>query len=153
MPQNSKNPHGDFFRSSMSHPEVARDFIKAHIPAELAQSIQWDTLKFIKKSFIREKFQHVHSDVVYQCKLDNKPIYLYCLLDSHSSPDFLMPFRLLQYKLDLMEYHINQGDKYLPIVINTCMTMGKTPYTYSTDIYDRFRDSILAKTYAELDML
>ncbi len=148
------NPHGKFFRSAMSDPKVARDLLKVHISSDIASHLDWDTMKLVKKSFIKEHLRHVHSDVIYQCELKedkSSPIYLYCLLDSHESPDFFMPFHMLQYRLDLMEYYVDQGNEYLPVIINTCIYTGKTPYNISSqDIYDCFHDPDLARTHGDL---
>lgn len=145
----SKNIHGDFFRSVMSYPEVARDFLRNRLSSDLVQYIDWNTLKLIKKSFVKEQFKHVHSDVVYQCQLDlnNKKstIYLYLIFDSQDSPDILTPFYVLQYRMDLMEDHINQGNKYMPLVISICVYGGGSPCTYSEDVYECFKNSTLAR--------
>jgi recombination-promoting nuclease RpnB len=87
--------------------------------------------------------------VVYSCKIDNKSIYI--LVEQQTKPDFLLPFRFLQYNVALLAEHLAQNKKekkrqYLPTILNLCLYTGKkTPYPYSLDIYDCFEDPILAR--------
>ena len=111
MSQKLENPQINLFRNVMSNPAIAQDFLRMRLHPDLLPRIDLDTLEFKKESYVKEQFRHVHSDVVFQCKLDNELIYIYFLIDSQTPPTTLMPFRMLQYKAALMEDHINQGNK------------------------------------------
>ncbi len=139
-------PHDAFFRRSLSHIAVAKDFLKAHISSALAERINWKTLRSTDKSFVKEVLKQLHSDVVYQCQLDGKSAYIYTLIEHQSTPDPQLPFRILQYNVALMEAHLAQDNTHLPAIINLCLYSGKkTPYPYSTDLYDIFEDPNLAR--------
>jgi len=83
---------------------------------------------------------------VYRCQIDGKEAYSYCIVEHQRTPDPLLPFRILQYKVALMEQHLAQGNKKLPSIMNLCLYAGKeSPYPYSTDIYDCFEEPALAR--------
>lgn len=57
-----------------------------------------------------------------------------------------MPFRILQYICRIMNYHLHHLKKEcLPIVYPIVFYHGEVEYSYSTDLYDLFEDTDLAK--------
>jgi predicted transposase/invertase (TIGR01784 family) len=140
------NPHDSLFKRALANLEVAKDLLQAHLAPEIVKRIDWNSIQLTNKSFVDEKLAHLHSDVVYQCKIDGKEAYIYCLIEAQTTPDPLFPFRILRYNIALMEQHINQGHKRLPVIINLCLYSGEqTPYPYSLDIYDCFQDPEMAR--------
>jgi predicted transposase/invertase (TIGR01784 family) len=115
------------------------------------QRIRWDSLRLSNKSFVDEKLRQLHSDLVYTCQIDSKDSYIYILLEQQTKPDHLLPFRVLQYNVAMLAEHLaqsKQGRKHqlLPVIINLCLYTGKeTPYPYSVDIYDCFKDPTLGR--------
>ena len=145
-------PHDGFFKHSLSDISVAQDFIQAYLSPAIIQRISWDTLRFTNRSFTDEQLNDLHSDVLYTCQLDKKDAYIYLLIEQQTNPDPLLPFRFLQYNVELLKQHIKQRKKEkekklpLPVIINLCLYSGKkTPYPYSVDIYDCFEDPVLAR--------
>ena len=60
-----------------------------------------------------------------------------------------MAFRLLHYIVSLSHEHLQQGHKKLPIILPLCIYHGEvSPYPHSTDLYDNFEDSELARKVA-----
>ena len=145
-------PHDGLFKHSLSDISVAQDFLQAHLSPAITQRISWNTLNLINRSFTDEQLNDLHSDVVYTCQLDNKDTYIYLLIEQQTNPDPLLPFRFLQYNVEILKQHIKQRKEKkekklpLPVIINLCLYSGKkTPYPYSVDIYDCFEDPILAR--------
>jgi predicted transposase/invertase (TIGR01784 family) len=63
------------------------------------------------------------------------------LIEHQSTPEELMPFRILQYTVSIMNHHLTKtGKKQLPIVYPLVFYNGWKPYNYSTDIFDLFGD-------------
>lgn len=138
--------HDSFFKSSLTQKKIAVDFFKAHIPKSLQKHIDYTSLRLSNKSFVTEKYKQLHSDLVYQCKINQSSGYLYLLIEHQTTADKLMAFRKQRYLFELMDEHLNQGNKKLPIVIPMCLYHGKeSPYPYSTDIFDCFDEVCLAK--------
>ena len=141
-----QHPHDSFIRRSLTSIQVARDLLKAHLAPDMTKRINWDTLQLTNKSFVKDKLTQLHTDVLYKCRLDNKLAYTYCLIEHQSTPDPLLPFRILEYNVSLMREHLEQGHKQLPLIINLCLYAGQaSPYPHSTDIYDCFEAPLLAR--------
>ena len=141
-------PHDAFFKRSLQNKALAIDFFKAHLPGNVLQKIDFRTLKLTDKSFVRKDLKAFHSDVIYAVQIDGNLGYLYVLIEHQSSADELMAFRKHQYCVMLMDQHLAQGYKKLPLILPVCLYHGKkSPYPYSTDIMDCFQTPNLAKEY------
>lgn len=112
----------------------------------MLKRIDFASLKLTEKSFVAKDLKQLHSDLIYQCLIDEKPGYIYLLLEDQSRAEKLMAFRKLTYLIRLMEVHLRQGHKKLPIILPICVYHGRTtPYPYTTDIFDCFEDPKLAR--------
>ena len=140
------HPHDTFFKKCLQDPHTAKDLLQAQVPPPIAQRIDWHTLQLTNKSYVKEHLKQLHSDLVYQCQLEDKQAYVYCVLEHQSTPDLMLPFRILQYNVALMEEHSNQGKKPLPLIVNLCLYAGQeSPYPHSVDLYDCFEHPDLAR--------
>jgi predicted transposase/invertase (TIGR01784 family) len=140
------NPHDSFVRRSLSNLEVAKDLLKAHLLPTVVEQINWDTIQFTNRSFVKKELAQFHSDIVYKCELNGKKAYIYVLLEHQSTPDRMLAFRMLQYTVALMEQDLAEGNDQLPVVITVGLYAGdETPYPYSVDIYDCFAEPDLAR--------
>ena len=147
MPINLHHPHDAFFKKCLEDPTTAKDLLQAQLPKAIAQRIDWHTLQRTNKSYVNEELRQLHSDVVYQCQLSDKPAYVYCVLEHQSTPDPLLPFRILQYNVALMAAHLRQKkEQRLPLIANVCLYAGQqAPYPHSVDLYDCFERPDLAR--------
>jgi predicted transposase/invertase (TIGR01784 family) len=140
------SPHDKFFKRSMANIEVAKDFFKHHLPTEMLARVNLDTLQLKQTSFINDYLGATAADILYSVQIDGRRGYLYALCEQQSEPDKLMPFRILVYKLQIMQQHLDEtGSKELPLVHAMVFYNGRKPYHYSTDIFDLFADKELAK--------
>ena len=57
MANEPTNPHDAFFKQYLSHPTVAADFLRQHLPAEVAHLLDLTQLRLEKDSFIDEKLR------------------------------------------------------------------------------------------------
>ncbi len=57
-----------------------------------------------------------------------------------------MPLRIAAYNIQLMQQHINEGHKTLPIIVNEVIYAGnESPYPYTINIFELFEDPELAR--------
>ena len=77
-------------------------------------------------SFIDENLQTAMADILYGIKFNNKPGYLYLLAEHQSTPDALMPFRLMHYMLQIMRQHLDKGYSTLPVIYPLVFIMALT---------------------------
>ncbi|MCK2182004.1 Rpn family recombination-promoting nuclease/putative transposase [Hafnia paralvei] len=138
-------PHDATFRQFLTQPEVARDFMELHLPAELRAICDLNTLKLESGSFVEDDLRQYFSDVLYSVKTTEGDGYVHVLIEHQSSPDKHMAFRLLRYSVAAMQRHLEAGHKKLPLVIPVLFYVGKrSPYPYSTLWLDEFDNPELA---------
>jgi predicted transposase/invertase (TIGR01784 family) len=140
------NPHDAFFRKFLTRAEVARDFLQIHLPADIAEKCAWDTLSMEASSFVEPDLRQYYSDIVYRMRIGSSAGYISCVLEHQSTPYRLMAFRMARYALAVMQHHIDQGNKRLPLVVPVLFYHGrKRPYPYTTRFPDCFRGRRLAE--------
>jgi recombination-promoting nuclease RpnB len=142
------NPHDTIFKKFFSDIDVARTFIRSYLDPVLQKKCNLTSLKIEPGSFIEEALSQQHSDILYSLKIDGVKGYAYINVEHQSSPNKLMPFRMLRYKLAIMKQHLDQGHKKLPTVISMLFYHGKKgPYPYSLSLIDCFEDPDYARQH------
>lgn len=148
MKNNISTPNDLFFKANFKNLAIAKDFLKVHLPEDIQKRLDFNSLKATDKEFVTPELKKLQSDFVYSCLIDNQESYVYFLVEHQSSADSLMAFRKLQYNVALMDDHLKKGNTKLPVIISLCLYHGKkSPYPYSSDIYDCFEDSKLAREH------
>lgn len=131
------NPHDRFFKKAMSNKRVAQEFFDFHLPEPLKQALDKDSLKLYQESYVDSELKLAFSDILYTASFQGQTGYLYVLVEHQSSPDKLMPFRMLKYICAIMDKHLKQtGKSELPLVYPIVFHHASTPYHYSNDIKD-----------------
>ncbi|WP_192034008.1 Rpn family recombination-promoting nuclease/putative transposase [Pantoea agglomerans] len=139
-------PHDATFRQFLSQPDIARDFMELHLPAELRAICDLSTLKLESGSFVEDDLRQYFSDILYSLKTSNGDGYIHVLVEHQSTPDRHMAFRLMRYAVAAMHRHLEAGHKQLPLVIPVLFYTGKrSPYPYSIRWLDEFEDPSLAE--------
>ncbi|MFZ4831687.1 Rpn family recombination-promoting nuclease/putative transposase [Rouxiella sp. Mn2063] len=146
-------PHDATFRQFLTQPNIARDFMDIHLPAELRAICDLGTLKLESGSFVEDDLRQYFSDVLYSLKTTGgNDGYVHVLIEHQSTSDKHMAFRLLRYAVAAMQRHLEAGHKKLPLVIPILFYTGKrSPYPYSTRWLDEFSDPALASNLYNRD--
>lgn len=131
------NPHDQFFRTSLANKQVAQEFLQTWLPKILAKNVNFDILEPQNRSFVDDIRKESMVDVLFKTKIKERDAYLYLLLEHQSTPDPLMPFRVLKYLCNVMDRHlkIHKTNK-LPLVYPMVVYHGKQEYNYSNNIDD-----------------
>ena len=141
-------PHDAFFKKGMTDVAVTTILLQQYLKKQLKTMLDWNTLRYSNRSFVKEHLAHLHADMVYESTVQHGAAHAYFLVEHQSTPDRLLPFRTTQYSIALMDQYIQQGHTHLPLVINLCLYAGKqTPYPYATDWYDCFEQPALARQH------
>ncbi len=153
MKKFTPTPHDATFRQFLKIPDIARDFMEIHLPAELRAICDLSTLKLENGSFVEENLRQYFSDILYSLKTnDGDKGYVQVLIEHQSSPDKHMAFRMIRYAVAAMQSHLDAGHKKLPLVIPVLFYTGKrAPYPYSTNWLQGFADPELAKSLYSSD--
>lgn len=140
-------PHDAAFRQFLANPDVARDFMQIHLPAELCALCDLSTLKLESGTFVEEDLRQYASDILWSMKTTTGDDgYIHLLLEHQSTADKNMAFRQMRYAIAAMQRHLEAGHKTLPLVIPVLFYHGKqSPYPCSTQWLDGFSNPELAK--------
>lgn len=141
MQKSTPTPHDAVFKTFLSNPPLAQDFLELHLPKALLEICDLSTLRLESGSFIEDDLRACYSDVLYSLKTVKGDGYAYVLIEHQSSPDRLMPFRLMRYAIAAMQRHLEAGHKTLPLVIPVLFYQGgRTPYPYSMNWLELFSE-------------
>ena len=139
--------HDAFAKNQLKDIRIARDILKHNLPAEVTQTVDWSSLTLTDGHFVPKELSQFYSDVLYQCQMASETGYLYLLVEHKSSASRLTPFQLWRnVVLALDPYFKENQDKRLPTIIPVCLYHGqKSPYPYSTSLYDCFLEPDLIR--------
>ncbi|MEM9103421.1 MAG: Rpn family recombination-promoting nuclease/putative transposase [Pseudomonadota bacterium] len=128
------NPHDRVFKAAMKHAPAAKEFLQTVLPQPLQEAVQWQHTQLLETSFVDEQLQHQESDLIFELKLAQTRAFCYCLIEHQSSPDRLMPLRMLNYVSQFLLSYTKQAEKppqQLPAVYPVIFYHGNpSPYPY-----------------------
>lgn len=144
---NTPTPHDAAFRQFLANPDVARDFMQIHLPAELQALCDLSSLKLESGTFVEDDLRQYASDILWSMKTTSGDDgYIHLLLEHQSSADKNMAFRQLRYAVAPMQRHLDAGHKKLPLVIPVLFYHGnRSPYPFSTNWLDCFSNPVQAE--------
>lgn len=126
--------HDAVFKSFLSDPATARDFMTLHLPDALRAACDLTTLELKPASFIEDDLRPYFSDILWSVKTTRGDGYIHVLIEHQSTPDKYMAFRLLRYAIAAMQNHLQAGNETLPLVIPVLFYQGaRSPYPWSMD--------------------
>ncbi|MCA3966985.1 Rpn family recombination-promoting nuclease/putative transposase [Vibrio vulnificus] len=144
--------HDGLFKSFLTVPDTARDFLDVHLPGHIKQICNLDTLQLQSSSFLEEELVPYYSDVLYSMETESGIGYVYALIEHQSRPDKHMGFRMMRYAIAAMKQHLDAGNETLPLVVPLLFYHGQTsPYPYSTNWLDEFDHPEIAKALYSQD--
>ncbi len=143
----TSTPHDALFKSFLTHPDTARDFMEIHLPKDLRELCDLDSLKLESASFVDEKLRALHSDILWSVKTREGDGYIYVVIEHQSREDIHMAFRLICYSMAVMQRHIEHDKRRpLPLVIPMLFYHGsRSPYPWSLCWLDEFADPTTAR--------
>ncbi|EFI2803196.1 Rpn family recombination-promoting nuclease/putative transposase [Escherichia coli] len=143
----TSTPHDALFKSFLTHPGTARDFMEIHLPKDLRELCDLDSLKLESASFVDEKLRALHSDILWSVETREGDGYIYVVIEHQSREDIHMAFRLMRYSMAVMQRHIEHDKRRpLPLVIPMLFYHGsRSPYPWSLCWLDEFADPTTAR--------
>jgi predicted transposase YdaD len=104
---------------------AARNLIELHLPADLVQILDLDSLELQKDSFVDDELRDSYSDMLYSIRLscqdlsgqDGEPIegQIYLLLEHKSQSDPMTCFQMLRYIVRIWEQRLRKGQSLCPV--------------------------------------
>ncbi|MEC4766451.1 Rpn family recombination-promoting nuclease/putative transposase [Halomonas sp. CUBES01] len=138
------NHHDTGYKELFSYPEFVQQLIEGFAPAEIAQLMDFSTLKSHSGHYITPLFEEKIEDVVWSVNVNwqgvTQEVYLYILLEFQSSVDRTMPVRLMHYAAcfysELFKQKVITPGQGLPPVFPVVLYNGSDRWTASLDLYD-----------------
>jgi hypothetical protein len=165
--QNAENPkHDKGYKSLLSNNAVFLHFLRKYFAESWIDNISPDDMERVDKSFITEEYKNIDSDLIYKLKINVSDVYFYVLIELQSEVDFTMPFRLLNYMVELLNVIFKNTKKEvrerkdfrLPAIVPIVLYNGKDNWTSAmtlreyTEKCEFFGDNIIDFRYLLLDM-
>jgi len=124
------SPHDALFKRVFGELERGGAMLRAALPAELARSIRWESLRLLPGETVGAELRGLSSDLVFAAKLGDREALVYVLIEHQSTPDPRMPFRILEYVTRLWERHSQpvEGRLALPLVVPLVVYHGPRPW-------------------------
>ena len=174
MPENDKkypkpphNPHDKGYRQLLSNGKTFLELLQTFVGEEWVREICEDDLTLVDKSYILQDFRDKEADVVYRLRLKGTAIIFYVLLELQSTVDHTMPFRLLQYMVEVWrDAYNNAPDKErrrksfrLPAIVPAVLYNGEKGWAARRSFreyqagQDRFPGRLLDFSYILFDVV
>ena len=124
-------PHDKLLKATFSNPDNARAFFQNHLPAPVAASCAWDSLRLLPSTFVDPRFASQESDLLFHVRVQETEAFLYLLLEHQSREHPLMAFRLLSYVVRIWADYLEQHPemKTLPPVLPVVLAQDGKPWT------------------------
>ncbi len=123
--------HDTFFKRAFCVPEHAAGEIRSLLPPAVTSRMDLETLRLLPASFVDAQMAHRHADLLFRAMIDGEYAYLYFLFEHQSTPDHLMPFRVLTYILRIWDQLLREDPtrRTLPIIIPIIVHHGAQGWT------------------------
>lgn len=104
------------FKRIMQEEVAAKEFLEYYLPKEFMELIDLSKIRIEKESFVEEGLKRRLSDIIYSVKTkENEEAFVYVLIESQSTADYWISFRLWKYMLLLLERHMKDKNRLLLI--------------------------------------
>lgn len=95
------HPDDKGFKALLQTRKAFLQLLRCFLHEEWVSQIDEHALHRIDKSFVLPDFASRESDIVYRCLLKDREVIVYVLLELQSTVDQQMPWRLLQYMVEI----------------------------------------------------
>lgn len=136
--------HDGFFKANIHRKEVLHDFLYVRIPVKIRSMIHFQSLDRVDPNTVNKHLKKYERDTSYRGVLKNG-VEVFILIEHQSSPDRLLPFRMLAYNVMLIQEYLlrvkdeNKPLKHLPLIVNVCLYHNQKPcYPYPLDLKECF---------------
>ncbi len=144
MANKQHKQHDTGYKELFSYPEFVEQLIEGFAPTEIAELMDFSTLKNHSGNYITPLFEEKFEDVVWSVEVTwegvTQRVFLYILLEFQSAVDRTMPIRLMHYVACFYDHLLKNGTttphKGLPPILPIVLYNGSENWTARQDIYD-----------------
>ncbi|QTF94176.1 Rpn family recombination-promoting nuclease/putative transposase [Halomonas sp. BM-2019] len=140
----ASNHHDTGYKELFSYPEFVQQLIEGFAPSEIADLMDFSTLKNHSGNYITPLFEEKFEDVVWSVEVTwegmTQRVFLYILLEFQSAVDRTMPIRLMHYVAcfysHLIKTKVTTVGQGMPPILPIVLYNGAKRWTAKQDIYD-----------------
>jgi predicted transposase/invertase (TIGR01784 family) len=128
----SSSPHDALFKAVFGQPEHARGALRAVLPAEVVDALDWRTLAPCPGSFVDPALAGRHTDLLFSVAWRGSgEALVYALFEHQSTSDDRMPLRLLTYLVRIWERWLADHPRAvtLPVIVPVVLYHGEAPWS------------------------
>jgi Putative transposase, YhgA-like. len=133
----SHHPHDKGYRQLLANKKTFLELLQTFVGAGWVREIDEGDLTLVDKSYVLQDFSDKEADIVYRLRLRGTEVIFYVLLELQSTVDQTMPFRLLQYMVEVWrDVYKNTPEKErarkgfrLPSIVPAVLYNGKKGWT------------------------
>jgi predicted transposase YdaD len=135
-----KSPHDAFVKYTFSNLENAAVTLRSVLPEGLSRRVDWQSLRLESGSHIDHLLSDTHTDLLFSTSIAGRGALLYVLFEHQSTPDALMPLRLLKYIVRVLEWHVDNAKALgqpklpLPLVVPVVLHHSDDGWTSPTEL-------------------
>jgi predicted transposase/invertase (TIGR01784 family) len=138
------NYHDTGYKELFSYPEFVQQLMEGFAPSEMAELMDFRTLKNHSGNYITPLFEEKFEDVVWSVEVTwdgvSQRMFLYILLEFQSTVDHTMPIRLMHYVACFYDHLLKDGTttpgKGLPPILPIVLYNGSKRWGARQDIYE-----------------
>lgn len=146
------NRHDTGYKYLLSVKRVFVQLLKSFVRRSWVDDIDENKVESINRSFILNDFKGKEADLVYKIRIKDQEVFFYILMELQSTVDYQMPYRLLQYMIEIWRtvlhdteakqgHHITKGKEFiLPRIVPCVLYSGSRKW----DVPLHFKD-VLAR--------
>ncbi|HOJ10626.1 MAG TPA: Rpn family recombination-promoting nuclease/putative transposase [Clostridiales bacterium] len=142
------NKHDKGYKHLLSTKRVFIQLLKSFVDQDWVNKIDEESAEKIDKSFILQDFSGKEADLVYKIKINGREVFFYILIELQSTVDYQMPYRLLQYMLEiwraiLRDTEVKESERKdfkLPVIVPCVLYNGQ----YNWRVCTNFKETLVA---------
>jgi len=132
--------HDTSFRFLLSSKQLFVELLRSFVRKGWVNDVDAAGIEEIPHSFVLSDFKRKEADLVYRVKLNGQEVVFFLLMEMQSRVDFLMPYRLLLYIVEIWRYLLKDVDmrkigrsrQRLPAIVPIVLYNGRRRWTAST---------------------
>jgi len=122
-------PHDKLFKLVFREKEHLADFMRNHLPLEILDVLNMDTLEILPVTFLEEEFSENYTDILAHVQFQEDTLGVYFLFEHKSDQDDWAVWQLLNYMVRQWKKDLNKKKELRPI-IPVLFRHGETAWEY-----------------------
>ena len=148
--------HDRGYKFLLSSRRIFLQLLNTFVKQGWVEEIDEKNMMLINKSFILQDFKDKEADLVYKIRVKEQEVIFYVLFELQSSVDYQMPYRLLQYMVEIWREYLKDieanvaeaKDFKLPVIVPMVLYNGANRWTACKSYKEYLRNSDLFGEYA-----